>query len=268
MSTPGQRRAGSHISLLLGAALAVASFAASPARAQNAYRCIEELSEDQLDYRIGKIQRNFEDGQERAAAWRFGWMFGVAGSLTLPAFSLAAQNTPRARRFFDWAILAGGIATVAQLAVIPMPDVWGAKRIRRKRDTTIEEKRAKLRYATRTLEKASKVHAYLGGPNYGGGGVVYGLVMGSVYVGLYGDENDELPSAHDRRLARFRAAGLYLLPPALSIPQAVTHPKHSYEYWEEYRGFACSDQYFDAGEQGPEFDLSFGPMNLTFRVRF
>ncbi len=268
MSTPGQRRAASHISLLLGAALAVASSAASPARAQNAYRCIEELSEDQLDYRIGKIQKNFEDGQERAAAWRFGWMFGVAGTLTLPAYSLAAQNTPRARRFFDWAILAGGIATVAQLAVIPMPDVWGAKRIRRKRDTTIEEKRAKLRYATRTLEKASKVHAYLGGPNYGGGGVVYGLVMGSVYVGLYGDENDELPSAHDRRLARFRAAGLYLLPPALSISQAVTHPKHSYEYWEEYRGFACSDQYFDAGEQGPEFDLSFGPMNLTFRVRF
>ncbi|MDH3624530.1 MAG: hypothetical protein OES69_13595 [Myxococcales bacterium] len=269
MTTPGQHRGASRITFLFGAALAVGiALAASTARAQDAYHCIEELSEDQLDYRIQKIQSNFEDGQEKAAAWRFGWMFALAGSLMQPTYNLVTQESPRAERFFEWAIIGGGIAAVLQLAVIPMPGVWGAKRIRRKPGKTIEEKRAKLRYATQTLEKSAKVQEYLGGPNYGGGGVVYGLVMGSVYVGLYHDENGDLPTAFDRRMARFRAAGLYLIPPVLSIGQAVSHPKHSYEYWEQYRGIACSSKYYDTSERGPELDLGFSGTSLTLKVRF
>ena len=269
MTTPKQRRVASRMTFVLGAALAASiSIAVPTARAQNAYHCIEELSEDQLDYRIRKIQNNFEDGQDKAAAWRFGWMFALAATVMQPTYNLVTQDSPRAERFFEWAIIGGGIANVLQLAIIPMPGVWGAKRIRRKPGTTIEEKRAKLRYATETLEKSAKVQEYLGGPNFGGGGVIYGLVMGSVYVGLYHDEIGQLPSRHDRVKARLRAAGLYLLPPTLSIGQAVTHPKHSYEYWEEYRGIACSSKYYDTGRPGPEFDLGFGGTSLTLKVRF
>ncbi len=254
---------------LLGLALATTiALETPPAKAQDPYHCIEELSEDELQYRIRRIQANFEEGQEKAAAWRFGWMFGVAGSLTLPAYNLATRESPAAQRFFEWSIIAGGVATVLQLAAVPMPAVWGAKRIRRKPQATLEDKRAKLRYATRTLQKAARVQSYFGGVNYGGAGVVYGVVMGSVYLGVYLDDIKTLPSKHDRTLARLRAVGLYLLPSSLSIGQAVSHPKHSYYYWEEYRQIACSQDYFIAPLRRPEIDFDFGAMSFRLRVRF
>ena len=270
MDTPTTPGALLRLFALLGATLlSVSSLTASTVQAQDAYHCIEDLSEDHVEYRINKIQRSFEDGQTKAAAWRFGWMFGLAGATSVGAYNLVSrENSPRHERFFEWALIGGAAAAILQFSIIPMPDVWGAKRIRKKKADTLEQKRAKLRYATQTLEKSSKIQAYFSGSNYWGGGIVYGVTMGSVYVAKYKDEYTKLPSRHDRVLARFRAAGLFLLPPTLTVGQSLTAPTHSYEYWEEYRSVACSDHYYDAGDTGPEFDLSVGGMKLNLTVRF
>ena len=268
MKKLGQRFLVARATLLATIVVAVGVLSAAPGLAQDPYHCIEDLSEDELDHRIRGIERNFEEGQQHAAAWRFGWMFSSAGILTWPAYNLSTRDAPKAERYYEWAIIAGGVATVLQLAVVPMPGVWGAKRIRRKPQNTIEEKRKKLLYATKKLEQSSNIQAWFGGLNYGGSGVVYGIVMGSVYLGLYHDDIGSLESSHDRAIARLRAAGLFLIPPTLTISQAMTAPQHSYLYWEDYREIACSGRYLNTGDDGPEFDLSIGPTNVSFKVRF
>ena len=240
---------------------------ASHAQSQDAYTCIEDLTEDELDYRIEMIQTGFEEGQNKAAAWRFGWMTAIAGATSLNAYNLVSKESPRAERFFEWGLIGASAFEVLRLAIIPMPDVWGAKRIRKKAGKTLEEKRAKLRYATKTLEKSAKIQEYIQG-NTAGGAIIYGVVMGSVYVAKFNDEYGALPQRHERVLARLRAAGLYLLPAAIGIGETITAPMHSSLNWENYRGVACSGQYYDKSNTGPEFDIDFGMMDVRFKVSF
>ncbi len=269
MDTPTHLRTSFRLTALGLVALAGSSLLATPTvRAQDAYHCIDDLSEDEIDYRLSKIQKSFDSGKSHAAGWRFGWMFALSGITGVSAYNLATRQNAKPERFFEYALLGGGLAQIIQLAAIPMPGVYGAKRIRRKPANSIEEKREKLRYATKTLEKSATIQEYFSGPNWGGGGVLYGLVMGSVYVGKYNKDIGAMPKRDARVRARLRAAGMYLLPPALSVGQALSHPTNNYTYWEDYRETACSGKYYDKDDAGPEFDLGMGPTNLTLTVRF
>ncbi len=80
-----------------------------PASAQDAFSCIEELSDDEVRYRIRYIQDKMEDGKPQATRWRYVWMslwLAGGGGMTYAAIN-AARDSNNADRF-GWAYLAGG----------------------------------------------------------------------------------------------------------------------------------------------------------------
>lgn len=245
--------------MVLSCALALTVLAPPrAANAQDAFSCIEELSDDEVRYRIHYIEDELREGKKHATRWRYTWMgfwLAVGGVTTWLAVD-AAQDEKQWDKF-GWAYLAAGSYFVATTHMfIPAPDVWGAKRIRRQDDSTEEARRAKLRYATNTLKKSAAVEGLMGGAFGVASSLVYGVVGGTVKAAQW--------TGHTRGLT----AGMYLGPPVLVGLQTATAPRGSVQAYETYRGIACSSKYYDRGQQGPEFDLSVSPAGGSFGVRF
>ncbi|MFW2390367.1 MAG: hypothetical protein ACN4G0_18675, partial [Polyangiales bacterium] len=168
----------------------------------------------------------------------------------------AARDQNNADKF-GWAYLAGGAYAFGLAhAIVPAPDVWGAKRIRRQDDGTAEALRAKLRYATETLEKASDAEELFGGPLGVVGGLIYGVVGGTVKAVQW------------TGASRGLTAAIYVAPPLLLGLQTATAPRGAIQGWESYRGIACSSKYYETSEDGPEFDFSLNPAGGSFKVSF
>ena len=255
-----------------------ATFVAPPAAsAQDAYTCIDDMEEAEVDYRINFIQESFRKHRRKSSAWRFGWMAGLAGVGAYLFYTGATgertiqDGNPKWRRFYDYALAAQSAFTVLKLAAVPMPDVWGHKRIRKMPASTLEEKRAKLEYATKTLEKSAVMQDQLIGTGNYGGAMLSGLVFGTVYTAKwrnqYGSKAVQ-PDRSDRVLDRFRSAGLFLIPTGVAVGLGVTGPSHSIADWEKYRGIACSSRYYDKGESDIDLDLSVSPLNVQFTLTF
>ena len=229
-----------------------------PANAQDAFSCIEELTDDQVSYRIHYIEVKLEEGKKHATRWRYTWMglwLAVGGVTTYLAVN-AAQDDKQWDKF-GWAYMAAGAYFVATTQMfIPAPDVWGAKRIRRKDDGTEEARRAKLLYATETLEKASNIQEFTGGAMGVVSGLVYGVVGGTVKATQW------------TGLSRGLTAGLYIAPPVMMGLQTATAPREAALAYETYRGIACSSKYYDRGREGPELDFSMSPAGGSFRINF
>ena len=243
----------------LGFALALAVCTApQTAVAQDAFSCIEELSDDEVKYRIRVIEDDLRDGKKHAAAWRYTWMsifLGLGGGATYLAVNAAQDNKQWDK--FGWAYLASGFYFSGVVhAVLPAADVWGAKRIGRKDGSTEEARRAKLRYATETLQKANDTQELLGGPLGVVGATIFGVVGGSV------------KAAQWKGQTRGLTAGLFVAPPVLAILAASTAPREAVATWEGYRGIACSSKYYDIHEEGPELDFSMNPAGGSFTLRF
>jgi hypothetical protein len=235
-----------------------------PVAAQDASSCIEELSDDEVRYRIRYIEDELKDGKKHATRWRYTWMgfwLAVGGVTTFLAVDAANDETDSKNKRdadkFGWAYLAAGSYFVATTHMfIPAPDVWGAKRIRRQDDSTEEARRAKLRYATNTLKKSAAVEELMGGAFGVAGSLVYGVVGGTVKATQW------------TGVSRGLTAGMYVGPPVLLGLQTATAPRGSVQAYETYRGIACSSKYYDRGQQGPELDLSVSPAGGSFGVRF
>jgi len=246
------------LAAVLVCALALTLWAPSKADAQDAFSCIEELSDDEVRYRIRYIEDKLQDGKKHATRWRYTWMSlwlaGGAG-MTYAAVKNARDNDQADK--FGWAYLAAGSYFIATTHMfMPAPDVWGAKRIRRKDDGSAEARRAKLLYATQTLKKASGVQSMGAGALPVVGGLVFGVVGGTVKATQW--------TGHTRGLT----AGMYIGPPLLLGLQTATAPTEGMKAYEAYRGIACSSKYYDTHEEGPEFDFSVSPGGTNFSVRF
>jgi hypothetical protein len=142
-----------HVALVLTCALAFTLLAPPrAANAQDAFSCIEELSDDEVRYRIRYIEDKMQDGKQHAARWRYVWMsLWLAGGGGMTYAAINAANDKNEADKFGWAYLAGGAYFMGLMqAAIPAPGVWGAKRIRRQDESTEEARRAKLLYATNT----------------------------------------------------------------------------------------------------------------------
>jgi hypothetical protein len=261
------------IAAVLACTIAVTLWAPPRADAQDAFSCIEELSDDHVRYRIRYITEKLDEGKKHATRWRYTWMglwlAGGAG-MTYAAFKAASDSDGcpqgmlgddcRSRNDaskFAWAYLAAGTYFVGlSHAFIPAPGVWGAKRIRRQDDSTEEARRAQLRYATNTLKKANGVQGLTSGALGVASGVIYGVVGGTIKATQWTGQTRGLTAA------------MYLGPPILMGLQAATAPREGVEAWEAYRGIACSSKYYDRHEEGPEFDFSVNPTGGRFSVRF
>jgi len=247
------------VALVLTCALAFNLLAPPrPASAQDAFSCIEELSDDEVRYRIRYIQDKMDDGKPQATRWRYVWMslwLAAGGGMTYAAIN-AARDANNADRF-GWAYLAGGAYFMGLThAMIPAPDVWGAKRIRGKDDSTEEARRAKLLYATQTLKKSAAVEELMGGPLGVVGTLMYGVVGGTIKATQWTGQSRGLTAA------------IYVAPPFLAGLQTATAPRGSVLAYESYRGIACSSKYYERTEEGPDFDFSVSPGGGSFKVSF
>ncbi|KPK13696.1 MAG: hypothetical protein AMJ62_14705 [Myxococcales bacterium SG8_38] len=226
--------------------------------AQDAFSCIEELTDDQVRYRISYIEEKLEKGKKHATRWRYTWMglwLAIGGVTTYLAID--AANDDEDWNKFGWAYMAGGAYFVATTHMfLPAADVWGAKRIRRQDDSTEEARRAKLRYATETLQKASGVQELAGGPMGVVGSLVYGVVGGTIKATQW------------TGLSRGLTAGMYIAPPVMMGLQTATAPRQAAMAYESYRGIACSSKYYDRGREGPDLDFSMSPAGGSFRINF
>lgn len=261
------------VAAILACSVAFALWAPGSAAAQDASSCIEELSDDEVRYRIRYIEDKLQDGKKHATRWRYTWMsLWLAGGAGMTVAAVRGAQGEKdcpsgmdgqfcrdnnASKKFGWAYLAGGAYFVGLThAFIPAPGVWGAKRIRRQDDGSEEARRAKLRYATNTLEKASNVQSLNAGALAPVGGLLYGVVGGTIKATQWPGQSRGL------------TAGMYVGPPLLLGMQAATAPREGVMGWEAYRGIACSSKYYDRHEEGPEFDFSVNPGGGSFSVKF
>ena len=247
------------VALLLTCALAFNLLAPpKPADAQDAFSCIEELTDDEVRYRIRYIQDKMKDAKPQATRWRYVWMslwLAGGGGMTYAAINAANdQNNPDK---FGWAYLAGGAYFFGLMhAALPAPNVWGAKRIRRLDDGTEAARRAKLLYATETLKQAADVEELMGGALGVGASLIYGIVGGTIKATQWNGASRGLTAA------------IYVAPPLLMGLQTATAPRSSAAAYEAYRGIACSSKYYEREEEGADFDFSVTPAGGRFTLSF
>lgn len=247
------------IALTLCCALAfVLSTAARPASAQDAFSCIEELSDDEVRYRIRYIENELQDGKKHATLWRYTWMsLWLAGGAGMTWAAVNASQENRDWDRFGWAYLAAGSYFIGLThALIPAPGVWGAKRIRKQDESSEAARREKLLYATETLEKASSVQEFNSGALGPVGGLIFGVVGGTIKATQW------------TGASRGLTAGMYVGPPILLGLQTATAPREAVMAYESYRGIACSSKYYERHEAGAEFDFSLTPTGGGFSVAF
>ena len=247
------------IALVLTCAIAFTLLAPPrAANAQDAFSCIEELTDDEVRYRIRYIEGKMKDAKPQATRWRYVWMslwLAGGGGMTYAAVNAARDSNHPDK--FGWAYLAGGAYFFGLMhAIVPAPDVWGAKRIGRQDDSTEEARRAKLLYATQTLKKSASVEEFMAGPMGIVGSLTYGVVGGTVKATQW------------TGASRGLTAALYVAPPLLVGIQTATAPTGSVKAYEAYRGIACSSHYYERTEEGPDFDFSVSPGGGNFRVTF
>lgn len=211
-----------------------------------------------MAYRIRRIEDSFAQGRYKALGWRVGWIASYAALAGVQA-SLAVEanhdDRPYDRFAFTYQAV-GGAALAIGLAAIPMPGVWGAKRIRRQAANTPDERRAKLRYATKLLQRGASVQELLGRGELIGLGVVYGAVGGTVKAVKWTGKTP------------LNTALMYIVPPALATGTVLSAPDALLRAYEGYRADACSGRYYDRGSERPELDFSISPTGVRFSIEF
>lgn len=227
-------------------------------QAQDAFSCIEELSDDEVSYRIRYIQEKMDDSKPHATRWRYIWMsLWLAGGAGMTYAAVNAARDANDPDKFGWAYLAGGAYFFGLThAILPAPDVWGAKRIRKMDDSTEEARRAKLRYATQTLKNASDVQELMGGALGVGAALIYGVVGGTIKATSWTGSSRGLTAA------------LYVAPPLLLGIQTATASRGSVAAYEAYRGIACSSKYYQRTVEGADFDFSVAPGGANLKITF
>lgn len=232
--------------------------AGGDAAAQDPYHCIDELSDEAVSYRIRSIEESFARGRYKALGWRIGWIGGYASLTAIQvAQALDARNNDRPWDRFAFAYQAAGSAALSLgLAVIPARDLWGGKRIRKQPAETAEQRRDKLRYATRLFERGAAMQELLSRGELIALGAVYGVVGGTVKAVKWTGKSPG------------NTAAMFIVPPVLATGTVLSAPRHLVEDWESYRAIACSGDYYDRGSDGPAIDWGFSPMGVRFSIDF
>jgi hypothetical protein len=92
--------------------------------------------------------------------------------------------------------------------------------------------------------------------------------MGVVGMLTYGVVGGTVKATQWTGQSRGLTAGIYVAPPLLAGIQTATAPKGSLKAYEAYRGIACSSQYYQTTEEGPDLDFSVSPAGGSFTVSF
>jgi hypothetical protein len=120
------------------------------------------LTDDELKVRIDFIQDRLDEGTTNAKRWQYSWMF-INGSISYLEFGLATTYDDRDEADDHYDSIVGGITgllAVGDLTVNPLVAWSASEKLRNYPDTTIDEKRAKLRYAEKLLKDCADREEY------------------------------------------------------------------------------------------------------------
>ncbi len=210
----------------------------SEVAAQDPYGCIDRLSDAEVRVRNEWLQERFDLAKKRARGWWYGqialWT-GIAVAQTVLA--VRADEVPD--RFPNTLGAVGAWLTWLQLLVVPHTPAYAPQRFRRAPASTLQERRARLRYGLELLEEGAKRQSLVGGPRAHLVPVLWSGFWGT-YISMR--FRDVWTSA--------RLIGGGLLVTELRI---LSTPQQAVRDWEAARGMICGADYFpdpmeDAGK--------------------
>lgn len=233
-------------------------------RAQDAYSCIDALTDQEVTYRLRSIEAHIAHHKQYSKLWWWGWLtvIGSAGLAYWTAFGVIPHEGDdhdyRMRRERLFINAAGATLLTTQLSVFAMTSAHSHRKLRKLPDGTPEERRVKLREATKLLERAAKRQSIGISPTAHVGGPVWAIGTGT-YLAV-------------RDHPTFFVASAYLMPLVISEARILTQPRASIYEWERYRAMACYGRSGYAIPATPErsrvewdFGIGFGGVNFGFR---
>jgi hypothetical protein len=229
--------------LLVQALVLVLTLEALPSTsfAQDPARCIDRLSDTQIEHRLRWIETRFERGKRRARAWYWGWLsFAVvAGAFSWTRFALADRDDGLTRDS-QWLSGLGSVALVATMSGMSMTSAFAPQRLRRLPRDTPEQRRTALVEATRLLRlsarrqrPATRLISHIA-PG------IWASITGTYLLTRYREENTDL----------IVPVGIaYAFPLIVAEARIQTQPTRAMRHYEQYRAFACSDAYVPTPEE-------------------
>jgi hypothetical protein len=251
------------------AVLGCLSVPASRVSAQDPYHCIEDLTDDEVTYRIRELERELTHRKAWSRAFFYGWTLGFAALISgeIGIMIRADGARQRATRTGMGISLAGATVSLTQHLAAMFPRAFAPQRLRRMPESTPEQRRAKLRYATRTLERGAMRESFQSGVLAHGSGWVWGLGWGTFMM---------------LRFDEYKTQGAITLVGSILVTEAriLSMPTLSVRAWDAYRGGACHSLYMpphvdedsrfdvDVEDEGPEVQVSAGLGSLGMTVSF
>ncbi|MFT5359323.1 MAG: hypothetical protein ACI9KE_006566 [Polyangiales bacterium] len=196
--------------------------------AQHPSSCINELTPAEVDVRIRQLDSHFQANKRRARAHWYGFMSLFAG-LGVYSLVVASQADEPVDRFSNYLGGIGAFLTSAQMAVIPNTAAIAPQRFRRHADSTLEERRLKLRYGLDMMELASRRAARGSGPLAHVVPIIWSSTWSTVIMLKY-----------DSPLTVLRMVGGGLF---FSESRILLTPRDSVRSWESLRGSFCGGRY-------------------------
>lgn len=198
---------------------------------------------DGVSRRITFIQNRLDMGQTASKRWQYSWMFVHGGSAYLQ-LGMATTETDKDEENDRYDNVVGGITSVlavGDLAIHPLGAWNAADRLRALPENTIEEKKAKLRYAERLLKECADREAY--GRSWQTHALA-GLVSlaGGAAIAMDRDEDDD---------HRYGDGATFLLSSMLVAEiQIFTMPTRAVADWNAYS--AINPDHSETGEYDPK----------------
>lgn len=212
-----------------------------PVAAQDPARCIDRLSDSQVEHRLRWIETRFERGKRKARAWYYGWLsFAVvAGAFSWTRFALADRDDGLTR---DSQFLSGlgSVALTATMSGMSMTSAFAPQILRRMPRDTPEQRRAALvratgllRLSARRQRPATRLVSHIA-PG------IWASVTGTYLLTRYREEDKDL----------IVPVGIaYAFPLIVAEARIWTQPTRAMRHYEQYRAFACSDAYTPTPEE-------------------
>lgn len=223
------RKLSSVLFVVVSCALILTLTAApNTALAQNPSSCINELSSAEVDTRIQLIDSHFQANKRRARAHWYGFM-SLFGALSIYSVIVASQADEHVDRFSNYVGAAGAFLTAAQMAIIPNTAAIAPQRFRRRPDSTLEERRLKLRYGLDMMELGAARAARSSGPLSQLTPIVWSATWSTVIMLKF-----------DSPLTVLRMVGAGLL---FTEARILSTPGGSIRSWESLRGSFCGGRY-------------------------
>jgi hypothetical protein len=214
------RRVG--VPILLAVSMTLASPTSTTLAQTTDARCIEELTDAEVDARYRTIYRALAEEERHGKWWYFGWL-AIFTSLATAQGVLAGLDVGGQRPRYMAGTIGTGLSVFAYTVFPRFGDetAFAPRRLRRAPASTPEERRARLHLAEKTLERnagrqqqntAALAHVQ---------GYAFGLVS-SLTLGLgYGDT--------------FGAIQFALASPAINTTRVLTAPTGAIRAWEGYQ---------------------------------